>query len=312
MRILEKMGIDEKQIVVLSIAGSHLYGTATEESDTDYLGVYIPSKRDILLNRVEKQKSLKEDGIDVQVWSIDYFLKLACQGETMAIDLLHSPCNCWICFNESMWNYLQNNRRLFYTKNMKSFVSYARKQAAKYGVKGDRIKTLQTVINYLENFPPKVKLKEAWEHIPNVDHVHFIEEGPFNMVQVNGKKYQETVTIEYILNGLNRELEGYGKRAKLAAENKGIDWKAISHAIRGACQVYDILKDGTYTYPLTNAKFLTNVKLGKISRSGTETVLDGLLLEIDKMTETSDLPEEVNKEEWDNWLYRFMKIYIKT
>lgn len=27
--------------------GSHLYGTATENSDTDYLGVFIPSREEI-------------------------------------------------------------------------------------------------------------------------------------------------------------------------------------------------------------------------------------------------------------------------
>lgn len=31
--------------------GSHLYGTSTENSDTDYLGVFIPSREEILLQR---------------------------------------------------------------------------------------------------------------------------------------------------------------------------------------------------------------------------------------------------------------------
>ena len=33
--------------------GSHLYGTATESSDHDYKSVYIPSAKDILLQRVK-------------------------------------------------------------------------------------------------------------------------------------------------------------------------------------------------------------------------------------------------------------------
>lgn len=312
MNLLNKIGIDKEQIVVLSMAGSHMYGTTTKNSDTDYLGIYLPTKRDLLLNRVEKQIPFKENGIDLQLWSIHYFFKLACQGETMAIDLLHSPVDCWVCFNESVWNYLQKNKNLFYTRNMKSYVSYARKQAAKYGTKGNRIKTLEEVIGFLKSLPLTMRLREVWNELPAPDHVYFIEEEPYNMYQVNGKKFQETVSIEYILKGLKQELHGYGERARLAAENQGIDWKAVSHAIRAANQVYDILKHGSYQYPLANAEFITQVKLGQISQEVTENTLDYLLSEIDIMSETSKLPDKVDSEFWDDWLCRFMKIYVRN
>ena len=41
----------EFKIVQMKV-GSHLYGTATPESDLDIKAVYIPSARDILLQRV--------------------------------------------------------------------------------------------------------------------------------------------------------------------------------------------------------------------------------------------------------------------
>jgi predicted nucleotidyltransferase len=89
---LNDLGITKDQIVILSVSGSNMYGTANENSDEDYLGVFMPTKDDILMNSVKKQVHLpKESGLDLQMWSIYYFLKLALQGETMAIDLLHSP-----------------------------------------------------------------------------------------------------------------------------------------------------------------------------------------------------------------------------
>jgi predicted nucleotidyltransferase len=43
--------------------GSHLYGTATERSDEDYIGVFLPSVEEILLGRIPKtaNSSLKDD-----------------------------------------------------------------------------------------------------------------------------------------------------------------------------------------------------------------------------------------------------------
>ncbi len=38
--------------------GSHLYGTATAQSDLDYKAVYLPDARDILLQRVQPALAL--------------------------------------------------------------------------------------------------------------------------------------------------------------------------------------------------------------------------------------------------------------
>jgi predicted nucleotidyltransferase len=41
------------ELIVEMRFGSHLYGTATPESDLDFKGVYLPEARDILLQRVK-------------------------------------------------------------------------------------------------------------------------------------------------------------------------------------------------------------------------------------------------------------------
>ena len=46
-------------LIVKSIFGSHLYGTNTENSDTDYKGIYLPSKNDCYLNNVKKYYPIK-------------------------------------------------------------------------------------------------------------------------------------------------------------------------------------------------------------------------------------------------------------
>ena len=46
--------LSKMNLIVKMKFGSHLYGTDTENSDVDYKGVFLPSKEDILLGRIQK------------------------------------------------------------------------------------------------------------------------------------------------------------------------------------------------------------------------------------------------------------------
>jgi len=321
---LKAMGLELNQLIVLAVAGSHMYGTSTMESDRDYLGIYMPTRRQLLLNDYPKQVSLpKESGLDLQIWSIHYFIKLACQGETLSIDLLHAPDRCLVACDPDLWYYITGNRKRFYTKEMKAFISYARKQAAKYGLKGDRIAAIEKVIAFLDTkhrdwhigkndeVTKPYLLREIWDDLPKGDHIHFLDTKPLRMYQVCGKKFQETVKISYIKEHLQKSLTEYGERAMLAKENKGVDWKAVSHALRSAYQIYDILTFGDYEYPLKNADFIKNVKLGKHDFVKTvQPILEDVMDNIERLSEHTDLPLMVNKEFWNEWLMFLMEDYV--
>lgn len=312
---LDAMGLGLNQIVVLSEAGSSMYGTTTPASDRDYLGVYVPTERQLLLNNYPKQVSLpKDSGLDLQIWSIHYFLKLAMQGETMAIDLTHAPEHCIVAWEPEVWGFIQKNRTKFYTKSMKSFVSYARKQAAKYGIKGTRIEALETVTKYLEGVKMDIKLYEIWLGLPKGEHIHFLDTKPYRMYQVAGKKFQETVTVGYMYAHLKKSLTQYGKRAMLARDNKGVDWKGVSHAIRSAQQVHDILVLGDYEYPLRNAEFITKVKMGQLDfESVVQPLLEEDMKQVEELIEKSNLPEPydqewvMNQKFWNDWVVKLMR-----
>jgi hypothetical protein len=279
------------------------------------LGIYIPTREQLLLNNFPRQVSLpKDSGIDLQIWSIHYFLHLAMNGETLSIDLLHAPEDCIVALDSEIWYDLVSKRKKFYTKNMRAFVSYARKQAAKYGIKGERIADLEKVIGFLDKYEDAEdwKLKDIWDDLPDGTHIHKLEFNyPLKMYQVCGKKFQETVKISYIKNCLEKHLTEFGKRAMLAKENKGIDWKAISHAIRASDQVYDILRFGDYEYPLRTSAFIRGVKLGKWDFVNVvQPVLEDGMNDVERLMETTDLPDKVDKEFWDKWLIELIEEYV--
>ena len=306
--------------------GSHLYGTDTPESDLDYKGVYMPSIKQICLGTIKnsinnnRKKSEGERNavgdVDFELYSLHYFLHLACEGETAALDMLHAEkSNDCVYLTSGIWDAIQAQRTKFYTRNLKAFIGYARKQAAKYGIKGSRLAAAKGVLDLLWKQDDKeAKLGGIWHELPENEHARHIADNPngINQYQICGKILQSTQTVGYTTEILTRFYNNYGDRALKAERNEGIDWKAVSHALRAAYQLREILVDGTITYPLVQANFLRNVKLGKLHyKNEVADILEDLMAEIEILSEKSTLPETVDHDYWDQFLMEAVLKKIK-
>lgn len=312
--------------VVKLLFGSHLYGLSTPKSDKDYKGIFIPELDEILLQRAPKSinsstgtnssKNTNED-IDDEMFSLWYFLKLACDGETVAIDMLHSDSTI---SSSPEWEFLVENRARFYTKDMKSYVGYVKKQAAKYGIKGSRIAALEEAINVIKIYSvsfskmsEEATLADVYQLLPIGEHSQFITDnnprcGDQEFYEICSRKFQLTNKLDYTLTQLERIYDGYGHRAKLAKDNNGIDWKAMSHALRAGYQAYHIYADGDFSYPLPETEFLLKVKSGELDfLTEVQPKLDNLVDEVYRLAEASDLPSKVNRKFWDDWLLQVYK-----
>jgi predicted nucleotidyltransferase len=301
------------KIIVEMKFGAHLYGTATPDSDLDYKGIFLPTKEELLLGRVpkshnystgrEESRNTKND-IDIELYSFHYFIKLACDGQTVAMDMLHAPENM-ILQKSKIWDAIVKNRQKFYTKNLRSFIDYARRQASKYGIKGSRINAALQVLEILKKEDSSKKMREVWNQLPRVEHCYDVDPAPNGMrqYQVCGKSFQESATIGYVIPIVEKFYNDYGRRAKLAAENKNIDWKAVSHALRAAYQTKEILTENTINFPLRTADFLVKVKQGKLDYlSEVGPVLEVLMEEVESLVLTSNLPETVERGFWDQFI----------
>ncbi|MDJ0914997.1 MAG: nucleotidyltransferase domain-containing protein [Desulfobacterales bacterium] len=300
-------------IIVKMKFGAHLYGTATSDSDVDYKGIFMPTKGEVLLGRIPKSHSHStgkeasrntKNDIDVEIYSFHYFIKLACDGQTVAMDMLHAPEEMMLQ-SSNIWKAIIKNRHKFYTKNLKSFIDYARRQASKYGIKGSRINAALQVLELLKKEDPSKKMREIWDELPRMEHCYDIAPDPNGMrqYQVCGKSFQESATIGYVIPILEKFYNDYGQRARLAAENKNIDWKAVSHALRAAYQTREILTKKNLVFPLETAPFLMEVKQGKLDYlTEVAPVLESLMEEVEELSLNSTLPESVDRKFWDQFI----------
>lgn len=316
--------------IVRMVFGSHMYGLDTPDSDIDFKGIYLPELDDMLLGTAAKNIS-KSTGdnlsrnaagdVDDDWYSLAEFMKLATKGETMALDMLHvnpdlvsveiDPTYGWI------WEELVANRTMFYSTDMKAYMGYVKKQAAKYGLKGSRIAAMREVVTKLgeyENaeFKP---LREIWGELPLNEFAKLVtmtndKTGKdTQFYEVNMKKYQDTNTVAYTQERIQLALNSYGDRAMLAEKNEGVDWKAVSHALRAGYQLRSIMQNNTFIYPLAETKFLATVKAGTADyKTQVSTALENLIEEIEGLVELNefDLPAKVDRKYWDEWL---LKVY---
>lgn len=306
--------------------GSHLYGTSTPESDVDFKEIYVPHARDILTGNVKEHMSKNtnntsskntKDDVDHELYSLKYFFKLAADGETVALDMLHTPQSLVVKSDlPDVWKYIQDNRSRFYTTNMKSYLGYVRKQASKYGVKGSRLAVLRQALKrsnewgqYFDN-GAVIRLSHMKNVLPVGEFASWVETenektGKQTFYNLLDRKFQDTLTNKEFNAILVKLEENYGERARKAEANEGIDWKALSHACRGGLQLLEIYKTGDLVYPLQDAPFILDVKLGKHAFKTVQEFLEDIVDQVEKASEQAaknGMQQKVDMSFWDDFL----------
>ena len=310
-----KFPTNNLNIIVKMIFGSHLYGTNTETSDRDFKGIFMPSRKQVLLGHIPKsfsfstakksrrgQKNEPKD-IDTEIYSFHYFIKLACEGQTVALDMLYAP-EKMILESSQLWDDIVKNRNRFLTKNIQAFVGYARKQAAKYGIKGSRLEAANRAMKEIRKYGLGPSLGEIWDLLPVGEHLSFVTDDRGNrFYQVCGRKLHDSVSFDYAYNDIKKFYDNYGELAIDAEVNINIDWKAISHALRAAFEVEELLRYGTITFPLKQAELLKSVKKGELDYvTEVAPMLEKMMDWIEQLSKISHLPDEVDRKFWDDFI----------
>lgn len=313
--------------------GSHLYGTSTPESDLDFKSIFIPSAREILLQRVrptvtnQRPKAAGEKNfageIDEERFSLQKFLKLASEGQTVAIDVLFAPAWSWIGMPSHEWIEILENRHRLLTRKSASFIGYARTQANKYGIKGSRVASARAALQLLEfgyaSIGASEKLsaqrREIHELVASYEHMAITtSETPHGQTEyyweVCNKKMPFNASIKSARDVMARIVDEYGKRALMAESQQGVDWKALSHAVRVGHQAIELLSTGNVTFPLQNAAHILRIKKGELLYQEVAEEIEELLVLVERAAEASVLPEEPDMQWIDDFVERVYRAEV--
>lgn len=298
-----------------TVFGSQVYGTNSPDSDTDYKGIFIPDLKDVILGTYKEsivvstnhtQSKNSSNDIDSEMKDLKRFVYDCMKGQTYALDMLFTPKKFWLEFSP-VWEDLIKNRYKLLSKNVQPYIGYCRQQAGKYGLKGSRLGELIRVIEFLNQFSLTSQISEL-PKIETSEFVYYEEMAIKNsdklesFITVLGKHFQQNKQVKEVLSSLNRMNEQYGHRAKLAQQNEGVDWKAISHAYRCCYQLIELAETQNVNFPLKEAQKLKDIKYGKYNYLDIQDEIAELMEQAIQAVENSSLPNEPDKQFWDKWI----------
>ena len=323
-------------VLYVTKSGSGLYGTNTPTSDLDYLGIFLPSKDSMYLGRPPKfikldtnpsNEANTSDDVDIHLHTVQTYMELLRKGETGAVDIHFSMFrkDTQVYMDPRLNTLVENSAKLI-SCTPQAFVGYCISQTKKYNIRGERYGELVELREFLEqaqtakNCPPlDSKIVDMAPYIKQhltsscAKYIKYVQapsprghaEKMWTYLEVLGKKFAPTVTLEYLLERLTHMQSQYGNRARNAMDGK--DWKSMSHAVRVMLEIEEMLDTGTIVFPLKDANYIKAVKAGKVEVEEVIQLLDTKVNAIDALVETSTLPKAVDTEFMEQFILSLYK-----
>jgi hypothetical protein len=89
----------------------------------------------------------------------------------------------------------------------------------------------------------------------------------------------------------------------MAETQQGVDWKALSHAVRVGTQALELLKTGHITFPLPNAARVLAIKTGQLPYREVADEIEDFLAKVEVAASESSLPDEPDHQ----WIEDFVR-----
>lgn len=309
-----------------TIAGSRLYGTNTANSDTDYKSVHLPSKRDILIRpKRDMVRSTSSGGtnangaedVDNESFELQRFLKLAGDMQTIPVEMLFVGDRGYkieassVYYNQCtwgpVWKTVRENRHRILNRNTDAFVGYCKGQAVRYSMRGNRLNTFIQVVEVLSRYAGTgAKVQTVKDELLSIEGVRVIPKpegnGPVDYLDVYGRQTPMTVRIGEALKIYDKPVKEAGKRANLAQQANGADWKALYHAVRIAEQGVSLFREGVVKFPCQNVPLLMRIRNGEMEMDEVLDYFDERAAELQMIGSDSPLAEKPDREWIDGFV----------
>jgi len=254
-----------RKIIYRLESGSHLYGTATAESDVDFSSVFMPTTYDLLslqkcdyINESTKpssqdRRNTSED-IDDQQYSLPRFLHLVLHGNPNLLEILF--CNKPL-IEDPVFTPLKENAYRFVAKHIyHSFTGFAVSQKKKLEYKSKRFKQLLKTVEYLETHYSTIIIDPKAQMEANL--VSWLNA---NLSEYKGDKrsrqsFHEGLPVKIIYEKIKSECENYGWRVRTDTFlSLGYDAKFAAHTVRLFYEGIQLLTKRALEFPITGQAY---------------------------------------------------------
>jgi hypothetical protein len=307
--------IAKKNEILKVRVGSHLFGTDTPDSDTDYEGIFMPSEemvfglgacREVDLGRVCKDETGRntKDAIDYKVREYRDFARLALQNNPNILNILFANDEN-IIFEEAFGARLRGARKLFpHLGCVDRFLGYAHSQRHKMGIKPGNYKALADGEHLLAQQDPSEIMVNVVVNLSaavGVANHPFKDGGPGKHIQVGDIFLERGLKVSRALSIVRKRLEQASSRAELW-EQFGYDTKFASNLVQILMEGAELVQTGELTFPLRYAETILSIKSGSYSLVEVRMIAGDIENEIRAAIEGSPLPNTPRRDEVEQFV----------
>ena len=292
-------------IILLTLGGSHAYGTNIEGSDVDIRGCALNAKDEILTNKNFDQ--FVNENTDTTIYSFNKLISLLSNVNPNTIEMLGCKPEHYI-YLSPIGKELLDHRHLFLSKKcIHSFGGYANAQLRRLDNKAARLVSQSEqeshILKSIEN--ASYSFKEQYFAYDNdairlyIDKSEQEEYDTEIFMDISLKHYplRDYKGMWSVMNNIVKEYSKIGHRNANAIEHGKLS-KHMMHLVRLYLMCLDILNDGEIaTYREKDHDFLMDIRSGKYLDENRQPIpeffdiVNDLESKLDKAKQTTNLPD---------------------
>ena len=323
LRTNEHLG---SNIILLTLGGSHAYGTDIETSDVDIRGCALNAKDEILTNKNFEQ-FVNED-TDTTIYSFNKLISLLSNVNPNTIELLGCKPEHYL-YLSPIGQELLDNRHLFLSKKcVHSFGGYANAQLRRLDNKAARLVSQSEqeahILKSIEN--ASYTFKDAYFSYDDdaiklyIDKSEQEEYDTEIFMDINLKHYplRDYKGMWSVMNNIVKEYNKIGKRNQNAIEHNKLA-KHMCHLIRLYYMCFDILeKEEINTYREVEHDLLMDLRNGKFLDGNRQPIpeffemVDELEHRLDYAKNNTSLPDVPNYNKINNFVSSVNERIVKN
>ncbi len=292
-------------IILLTLGGSHAYGTNIDGSDVDIRGCALNTKEEILTNKNFEQ--FVNDETDTTIYGFNKLINLITNVNPNTIEMLGNKPEHYL-YLSPIGKELIANRHLFLSKKcIYSFGGYANQQLRRLDNKANRLVSQseqeQHLFKSIEH--ASITFKERYFTMEDDAIKLYIDKSDreeydteiFMDVNLTHYPLRDYKSMWSDMNTIVKEYSKIGKRNQNAIEHNKLA-KHMMHLVRLYLMCFDILNDGEIvTYREKDHDFLMEIRNGKYLDENRQPIpeffdiVDELKAKLDIAKQTTDLPD---------------------
>lgn len=293
-------------IILLTVGGSHAYGTNTESSDLDIRGCALNKKEEILTN-INFEQFVNEE-TDTTIYSFNKLVHLLSNCNPNVIEMLGLLPEHYL-YVTPVGQELLNHKKLFLSrKAFHTFGGYATAQLRRLDNKAVRsvdqsareIHILNSIKNAKDTFPEKYFYHDEDSIRLYIDKA--VQEGYdteiFMDINLHHYPLRDYKSMWSEMHNIVKDYSKIGKRNRHAIEHDKIG-KHMMHLIRLYCMCLDILESGEIvTYREKEHSLLMDIRDGKYIDDNNQPIpeffemVDDYEKKLDYAKENTELPDK--------------------